>query len=101
MMRQIEWSPAASQEFREHLSYIAEHSPTASRLVRERVQAAVEKLRAFQTGRKGRVDGTSEVYVSKTSLIVIYEFEPDGSLTILRVIHASRDFKPGSFPPAG
>jgi toxin ParE1/3/4 len=99
-MRQVEWSPAASQEFQKHLSYIAEQSPSASRLVRERVQAAVQRLSAFQTGRKGRVDGTSEVYVSKTSLIVIYEFEPDGSLTILRVIHAARDFKPGGFPPA-
>ncbi len=99
MIRKIEWSPAASTEFHRHLRYIANKSPSASRLVKERVQAAVERLSGFQTGRKGRVDVTNEVYVSKTSLIIVYDFELDGSLTILRVIHTSRDFKPGEFPP--
>ncbi len=101
MKRKIEWSPAARREFNKHMAYLVDRSPPASRLVNERVQAAVEGLNAFQTGRKGRVEGTHELYVPKTSLIVVYEFMPDGSLTILRAIHVSRDFKPGEFPSVG
>jgi toxin ParE1/3/4 len=98
MIRRIEWTSIARAEFRRQIAYLARREPTASKLVSERISAAVTGLRSFQTGRPGRFAGTHEVYVAKTSLVLVYAFESDGSVRILRVIHASRDFRPGVWP---
>jgi toxin ParE1/3/4 len=98
MIRKIEWTSIARAEFRRQITYLAKREPASSKLVSERISAAVAGLRSFQTGRPGRFGGTFEIYVPKTSLVLVYAFEADGSVRILRVIHTSRDFRPGVWP---
>jgi toxin ParE1/3/4 len=98
MIRKVEWTSIARAEFRGQIAYLAKREPTASKLVSERLRAAVAGLREFQTGRPGRFSGTFELYVPKTSLLLVYAVETDGSVRILRVIHTSRDFRPGVWP---
>ncbi len=101
MRRPVRWSDAGRAEFRRQVDFVLESSPRASRLVRDRLLAAIAQLSLMQTGRKGRVEGTFEIYVPKTSLIIVYDYVESGTvLRLLRFIHTSRDFKPGEFPPA-
>ena len=101
MNKPVRWSDAGKAEFRRQLSYLLKTSPRASRLVRDCLLAAIAQLSQMQTGRKGRVEGTFEIYTPKTSLIIAYDYVEGGTvLRLLRFIHTSRDFKPGQFPPA-
>jgi toxin ParE1/3/4 len=101
MKRPVRWSDAGRAEFRRQIDFVLESSPRASRLVRDRLLAAIGQLSKMQTGRKGRVEGTFEIYVPKTSLIIVYDYVESGAvLRLLRFIDTSRDFKPGGFPPA-
>lgn len=99
MSRQVEWSPTAAREFAAHLNYIGKRSVAAVHLVRGRVSEAVANLKSRPMGRVGRIDSTYELYVSKTSLILVYSIHENQAVNLLRVIHTSRDFKPGEYPP--
>ncbi len=47
------------------------------------------------------MDETFEKFVTKTSLIVVYALPDKENLTVVRVIHAARDFKKGQWPEDG
>jgi toxin ParE1/3/4 len=98
MIRKIEWTSIARAEFRRKITYLAKRESTASKLVSERFSAALAGLRDFQTGRPGRFSVTFELYVPKTSLLLVYALATDGPVRVLRVIHTSRDFRPGVWP---
>jgi plasmid stabilization system protein ParE len=100
MKRPVRWSDAGRAEFRRQIDFVRESSPRAARLVRDRLLAAIGQLSQMQAGRKARVEGTFELYVPKTSLIIVYDYVEGGSiLRLLRFIHTSRDFPTGRFPP--
>jgi toxin ParE1/3/4 len=67
-------------------------------LVADRVEAAVALLQSAPTGRFGRIEGTYEKLVSKTSLIIAYQLSPSGDIAIARIIHAARDWTEGKWP---
>ena len=56
-------------------------------------------LADFATGHPGRVGGTYEKSVARLPYIIAYALN-DGEveLTILRVIHTSRNWEPGAWP---
>jgi toxin ParE1/3/4 len=100
MKKPVRWSDAGRAEFRQQIAFVLKSSPRASRLVRDRLLAAIAQLSQMQTGRKGRVEGTFEVYVPKTSLIIVYDYVEGGVvLRLLRFVHTSRDFKLNQLPP--
>jgi toxin ParE1/3/4 len=93
MKRPVQWSPAAAGAFFDHLEYLKNRSPNAASLVRERVLEAVSSLAPFQTGRPGRKSGTFELYVAKTSLLLICRHTDDGKVRILKMVYTSRNLK--------
>ena len=98
-MRKVDWSEKAIKNLAKQVKFIAGDSQSNALKVRDRVLAAIAKLSDRPVGRAGRNSGTYEFYVSKTSLVIVYVLPDDERLTIVRVIHTSRDFKPGAFPP--
>lgn len=53
----------------------------------------------FATGRPGRVSGTYEKSVSRLPYIVAYALSDDDAvLTVLHVIHTSRNWLPDEWP---
>lgn len=64
--------------------------------------AAVDRLAAMPTGRKGRVSGTYEKPVSGLPYIIAYALgdEPKGheTVTILRIVHNARNWPEESCP---
>lgn len=96
-MRRLVWSESAFADFSQAISYIAERNPSAARLVAERIDAALRQLAEIPLGRPGRVLGTYEKPVLKTPYTVAYAVS-EQSVTILRVIHGSRDWPEGEWP---
>ncbi|MGV3548631.1 type II toxin-antitoxin system RelE/ParE family toxin [Rhizobium sp.] len=99
-MRKIAWSDAARDELKELIRYIAGDDPRAARLVRNRIDDAVDLLAKRPIGRPGRVSGTYEKLVLKTSYIVAYAIA-DRELTIVHLIHDHRDWPKGRWPDDG
>ena len=97
-MRVVIWTARASRDFNSQLEYIARDSSQNAELMRERVLATATHLAEFSTGRPGRVLGTYEAVVPKTSLILAYKLGGNDMLQILRLIHGARDWRPGKWP---
>ena len=95
MSRTISWTHRARLDVREQFQHIAKENPENARLVKQRIADAVALLGAKPIGRAGRVFGTYEKSVLKTSLIIAYELPDERTLTILRVIHMARDWQAG------
>ena len=97
-MRKVVWSQAAIDDFDNQLNHIALDSRYHAELVADRVEAAIASLAEMPTGRFGRVSGTYEKFVPKTSLIIAYIIDDRGNLGIVRVIHGARDWPEGEWP---
>ncbi len=96
-MRSIEWSNDALDDFDEAMASLARESQSAADTVSERLFDAIDGLADMPTGRQGRVKDTYEKVVQHTSYVVAYAVS-DRTVTILRVIHAKRDWRAGEWP---
>jgi toxin ParE1/3/4 len=97
-MRAVEWSAQALADFDDQINSIALSSKKNAALVADRIEKAISLLQSAPTGRFGRIEGTYEKLVSKTSLIIAYQLTTSGSIAIARIIHAARDWPPGQWP---
>ena len=96
-MRAIEWSDDALEDFDAAIGYIAIDSQPAATAVADHIFEAIDLLADLPTGRQGRVKGTYEKFVQKTSYIVAYAMT-ERAITVLRVIHAKRHWPAGEWP---
>ncbi|MGI3901411.1 MAG: type II toxin-antitoxin system RelE/ParE family toxin [Janthinobacterium lividum] len=96
-MRDVVWSDDALQEFNRALTDIALEDERAATLVADRVEAAIDLLAERAIGRPGRVSGTYEKRVLRTSYVIAYALS-EQTLTILRVIHGHRDWVKETWP---
>lgn len=96
-MKRIVWTAEARSEFRRAITYLAGREPAAARLVRRRIHDDVQKLAENSIGHPGRVEGTYEKLVRRTSYVIAYALSDD-VITILHVIHTRRDWPEGAWP---
>jgi plasmid stabilization system protein ParE len=98
-MRHVEWSDDALDDLERQVVYIARDNATAARHIAKRVRATGEALGEFATGHPGRVSGTYEKSVSRLPYIIAYALSGDDAvLTILQVIHTSRNWPADAWP---
>lgn len=97
MKRRIAWSEKASADYLQQLNFIADRNPANADLVDTRLMAAINILAETPVGRAGRVTGTYEKPVTKTSLIIAYQVT-DETLYIVRIIHAKRNWPERGWP---
>ncbi len=84
------WSQRALEDRRAIFDYIEADDPLAAVLVDDRIRAATWRLVEFpESGRPGRVEGTRELVIARTSYIAPYEIGDD-VVRVLRVIHGAR-----------
>ena len=98
MTRRIAWAPRATRDFLAAIDWIEAEHPVNAQRVAKRVLDRVEGLASMATGRAGRVPGTYEVHVARTSLIIAFELPDKQSINILRLIHAKRNWLEGEWP---
>jgi plasmid stabilization system protein ParE len=97
-MRSVEWSDKALADYDGPINFIALDSRRNASLVADRIEAAIALLQTAPTGRFGRIQETYEKFVSKTSLIIAYQVDAHGNISIARIIHAARDWPEGRWP---
>ncbi len=97
-MRSVEWSDIALADFDEQINFIALASQKNASLVADRIEQAIALLQTAPTGRFGRIHGTYEKFVSKTSIIIAYQLDSQSNISIARIIHAARDWPHGRWP---
>jgi toxin ParE1/3/4 len=69
----VRWSPAARDDFRQRIRYIALDSPSTARLVAYRVRKATSDLTLHpHLGHAGRVTDTRELVIPDTSFTAAY-----------------------------
>ncbi len=89
----IEWTAPAVQHIREAREYIEIDNPAAATRQIDRIEAAVNLLRAFpMMGRAGRRAGTRELPVPGTPYILVYRVKQE-SVQMLAVLHGARDWQ--------
>jgi hypothetical protein len=79
--------------------HIAADDPDAAERVLSPIRKTGNALADFVTGHPGRVAGTYETLVTRLPYIIAYALGDDGAdLTILRVIHTSRNWEAEAWP---
>jgi plasmid stabilization system protein ParE len=99
--RKVVWTRLALNNLIDQVTFIKWDDPVAANNVKVRIRAAAAKLGEIPTGRPGRFSGTYEKSVSDLPYILAYAIKKRGSIetiVILRVIHTSRDWQPGTWP---
>ena len=89
----IEWTVPALQHVRDAREYIEIDNPAAAARQIDRIEAAVNLLRAFpMMGRTGRRSGTRELPVPGTPYVLVYRVKQE-SVQVLAVLHGARDWQ--------
>ena len=92
-----EWKATAVADLLAIVGHISEDNPDAAQALKDEVESKVSRLTEHpRLYCVGRVDGTREMVV-RANYIVIYA-EDAGDVTILRVLHAARQW-PGTETP--
>lgn len=87
------WSESARRDVRSQILYLAERNPAAARRAQAAIRATVERLADHPLrGRPGRRENTRELVITGLPYVVIYAVG-ETVITILRVLHASQDWR--------
>jgi len=87
----IVWSPEAIEDLISLRAYVGAEDSEAARRLAMRIVGAIETLVSQnpEIGRRGRVPGTRELVVARTSYIAPYRIKDD-AIEVLRIPHGSR-----------
>jgi plasmid stabilization system protein ParE len=99
--RLVQWSRDALDDLKRQIAYIAADDVGAAQDIADRLGKAAASLAERPTGRPGRVGGTYEKSVGGLPYIIAYAITTRGNIetiSILRVIHTSRDWPAGRWP---
>lgn len=90
-MKELVWTSAARADLEGISEYHAATDARVGEAIVGRIEGAAAKLAHYDTGRPGRVVGTREKSVAKTSHIIVYEIHDD-LLFVFRVVHTARNW---------
>ncbi len=89
MMRLV-WAQFALSDRDDIFTYIETESPRAAVHVDDQIVASVRRLLDFpESGRPGRVAGTRELVIPRTSYVAAYAVTLD-TIRILRILHSAQ-----------
>ncbi|MFT4026980.1 MAG: type II toxin-antitoxin system RelE/ParE family toxin [Novosphingobium sp.] len=98
-MKHVQWSDDALDDLERQVVHIAKDNPAAARRVAKRIRETGDALGEFATGHPGRVAGTYEKSVNRLPYIIAYALSDDDTvLTVLHVVHTSRNWLPDQWP---
>jgi toxin ParE1/3/4 len=99
--RPVQWSRDALDDLKAQIVHIAAENPAAARRVADRIRDTGNAVGEMATGRPARVVGTYEKIVAKLPYIIAYSITEAGGremISIVRVIHTSRDWPDEEWP---
>ena len=97
-MSVIRWTKPAIQHLVEIREYIAKDSPAAGSRVTSTIREQVKALAHHpEIGRRGLLEGTRELVISRLPYLVVYQVEGD-AVTVLAVVHTAKNW-PATLAP--
>jgi toxin ParE1/3/4 len=88
----LKWSNLARLQYVEQIGYIGDRNLTAALKIKEKVKTATDKLLIHpEIGRKGRCEGTRELVVAGTPIIIVYTIVQH-EIFIVNILHAAQDY---------
>jgi toxin ParE1/3/4 len=94
----IRWTEIAADDLQSVHRYIGERSPAQADAMVERILASIDVLAQYPNlGRNGRIEGTRELVIAGTPVIVFYRVHRDQVL-ILSVLHGARKWPESGSP---
>ena len=88
----LKWSSLARLQYMEQISYIADRNLPAALKIKEKIRTATDKLLIHpEIGKEGRCEGTRELMVSGTPVIVVYKIARQG-IFIVGILHTVQDY---------
>lgn len=90
----VKWTKRALDNLDNEANFIAQDSEHMASIIVERIKKSVKGLENHPyRARPGRVEGTRELVIPKTSYIIPYTVNEDTqSIEIIRVLHTSRKY---------
>ena len=93
MPHEIRWSRYAEDDLLTLITYIAKDNPDAAQNLKNQLESKCERLQRFpMSGRPGRVEGTYELIISPTYVLVYMLISNE--IRVLRVLHAAQNCPP-------
>jgi toxin ParE1/3/4 len=87
------WHETAISDVERFMLYIAERNPGAARSQLREIETQIQRLVDFpHSGRTGRLPGTRELVVTRTSFLVVYRVEDN--IELIRVLHGAQQWPP-------
>lgn len=98
-MNKVRYTQAAQKDLTEAWLFIAEDNLAAADLLIDKIEQDIDKLAAYpQLGRlRAELAQDLRSWPTTTPYIVFYYLPDDSSMTIIRVLHHSRDIDQHSF----
>ena len=93
MPHEIRWSRYAEDDLLNLITYIAKDNPDAAQNLKNQLESKCERLQRFpMSGRPGRVEGTYELIISPTYVLVYMLISNE--IHVLRVLHTAQNCPP-------
>ena len=93
MPHEIRWSRYAENDLLTLITYIAKDNPDAAQDLKNQLESKCERLQRFpMSGRPGRVEGTYELIISPTYVLVYMLISNE--IRVLRVLHTAQNWPP-------
>jgi plasmid stabilization system protein ParE len=97
-LKRVLWSAHAKVDLERAVAYRAVDSIGAAEALDIDIRTAASLLAELNSGRPGRVAGTFEKIVWKQRYIILFETD-DSEVRVLRIVHGSRYWPQGAWPP--
>ena len=90
MAIEVRWTKIAVADLVSTIEFISAKNSEAARTVVKKVLDGLDQLSAFpESGKDGRIHGTRELFISTTSLFIVYRIK-ENHLEILAILHSAR-----------
>ena len=88
----LKWSSLARLQYMEQINYIGDRNLSAALKITEKLRTATDKLLIHpEIGKKGRCEGTRELVVSGTPIIIVYTIIRQ-EILIAGILHTAQDY---------
>ena len=88
----IKWSNLTRLQYIEQISFIADRNLSVAWKIKEKIKTATDKLIIhLEIGKKGRCEGTRELIVSGTPVIIVYTIDQQETF-IASILHSAQDY---------
>lgn len=88
----VQWTVRAGHDREAAIEYIAQDSLTAALDQLDEIEEQTDRLAEYpKLGRPGRVKGTRELVINRTSFIAVYRIK-DEFVQILRLLHGAQNW---------